>query len=213
MTINYYITPLNTLTFPYSYGAQHIKHSFQKEISLKERVKEFILGISEMIPVINYIIAFVDRIFHPSWAWDVITSKNPNWKNVDDITAKIPPLNLQEKGNRSLMTKNYKWYQLYPTRDTKSHNSVQQERNKTILALMEEKKFVRGVDPQGNNFVILSTNNKEVLALFKNGTCIDIYKKNIYRNFSDGTKVEDCYRPSTISRIPERIPALKKFFV
>lgn len=82
------MTPLNyeiknSFLFPFSYGKQHLQNAFIKnKASLKNRCVHLVLGITEMIPVVNYIIAIADRIFHPAWIWDLAYSKIPNFESL-----------------------------------------------------------------------------------------------------------------------------------
>ena len=219
MSINYEIK--NSLLFPYSYGYQHFKMASSPQIEWKERVMHITLGILEWIPVVNYIIAIADRILHPRWLWDFISSEI----NVDQLPFAdqtnillyncknlLPGLGIGIRDEKTfsqeaqaLQLVDYKWYQILEKQDTVRETSLTRSRNFAIMDRINQP-FMQG-KIEGKPVVFISRptartatyEGKELSIIFNDGSCIPMCRDLLGNCFS------------YISRLPEVSPGLIDF--
>lgn len=222
--INYEIK--SNLSFPFSYGAQHLLAA-KNSVEWKGRTVHVILGIAEMIPLVNYIIAIFDRLFHPTWLWDLTTSWIPNFDQLPSIEQRdielpfanvsIPGLGIRQplsalkmRSCSVLQSISYPWHAVWREQDTKNWGSLVRDRNQAIIARANHP-VMRGQDGEGNPVLIISR------PAFRQNETIRIAGIEMTRTyvgnevsllFKDGTYLDmcltnhgDCF--SRISRWPE----------
>jgi len=60
---DYVMHPVNYVVHPYDVAFQHLQQAFAKETSLKDRVIHLICMFVELVPLVNYLVVFVDQKF------------------------------------------------------------------------------------------------------------------------------------------------------
>jgi hypothetical protein len=233
--INYEV---NNLLFPFKYGIQHFKIACSKEhVEWKGRVVHFVLGVLEMMPLVNYIIAIVDRIFHPKWLWNVITSeidfdKLPTYDQSDidfpqnnvrlpGIGIGIPKREVFLHGcGDAMQLPHYKWFDFLEKDDYTHWNSLIRSRNITIINRMTHP-MMKGLDVHGLPMLLIARPTTRPEKVWESSLLRQKMTRSYIGNevsiiFSNGTCISmcadtsgDCF--SKISRLPEASPGLIDF--